>query len=106
MFDFEDLEPFTERVKLEGDEYDTGNRRKNKTDAAAGATIEIFRSLDSLDLQLKEVLKKTIGDSLLSGSLLGYPIVNSRVRVLDGRWSNIRTKNPLIIQQCAAQLVR
>jgi hypothetical protein len=98
VFDFEELAPFMERVKLEGDEYDTGNKWKNKTDAAAGATLEIFRSLDSLNLELKEVLKKTIEDSLLSGFLLGYPIVNSRIRVLDGRWSNIRTKNPLIVQ--------
>jgi len=29
-FSFEDLEPVVERVKLEGDEYDTGNRRQNK----------------------------------------------------------------------------
>ena len=50
LLDFEDLEPFMERVKLEGDEYDTGNRRKNKTDAAAGASLEIFRSLDSMEL--------------------------------------------------------
>ena len=49
-FDFEDLESFTERVKLEGDEYDTGNKRLNKKDAAAGATIEVYKSLDSLEL--------------------------------------------------------
>lgn len=59
--------------------------------------MEIYRSLDSLELQFKEMLKKSIEDSLLSGTLLGYPIVNARIRVLDGRWSNIRTKNPLVI---------
>ena len=50
LFDFEALEPFAERIKLEGDEYDTGNRRLNKKDAAAGATLEIYRSLDSIEL--------------------------------------------------------
>ena len=106
MFDFNDQKPFTERVKLEGDEYDTGKKSTNKKDSAAGATLEIYRSLHSLDVQFKEVLKKTIDDSLLSGTLLGYPIVNARVRVLDGRWSNLRTKSALVIQQCTTQLMR
>ena len=68
--------------------------------------MEIFKSLECLPMECREALKQAINDSLLSGSLLGYPIVNTRVRVLDGRWSNIRTKNPLIIQQCASQLMR
>lgn len=42
----------------------------------------------------------------MSGTLLGYPLVNVRVRILDGRWSNIRSKNPLIFQMCATQLVK
>ena len=54
-------------MKLEGDEYDTGSKRLNKKDAAAGATVEVYKSLDSLELQFKEVLKKSIEDSLLSG---------------------------------------
>ncbi len=41
-------------------------------------------------------MQAAIEDSLLSGSLLGYPIVNVRVKILDGRWSNIRSKNPVI----------
>lgn len=50
MFDFEDLEPFSERVKLEGDEYDTGKKHLNKKDVAANASLEVYRSLDSLEL--------------------------------------------------------
>ena len=42
----------------------------------------------------------------MSGSLLGYPIVNCRVKILDGRWSNIRSKSPLIFKQCTSQLMR
>ena len=43
---------------------------------------------------------------MMSGSLMGYPMVNTRIRVLDGRWSNIRSKNPLIFKQCVSQLIR
>lgn len=92
------LTPVSDRVKLDGDEYDTGNKRQNKTDSAAGASMEIFKSLDSLPLESIVLLKESIEDSLMSGSLLGYPIVNTRVRILDGRWSNIRSKNPLIFK--------
>ena len=91
------MTPFSERIKLDGDEYDTGKQHLNKKDLAAGASLEIFRSLDSMDVEHKAYLRKAIEDNLLSGSLLGYPIVNTRVRVVDGRWSNIRTKNPLVI---------
>ena len=52
------------------------------------------------------ILRQAIEDSLLCGQLLGYPMVSTRVRVLDGRWSNIRSKNPLIFQQGAVQLLR
>jgi hypothetical protein len=85
-----------ERVKLDGDEYDTGNRRQNKTDAAAGASQETFRSLDTLDVDSKMTIREAIETNLLSGSLLGYPMVNTRVTVVDGRWSNLRSKNPLV----------
>lgn len=85
-----------ERVKLEGDEYKTGNRRIDKTDAAAGASMEIFKSLECMSGENRQAMIQAIEDTLMSGQLLGYPIVNVRVRILDGRWSNIRSKNPLI----------
>ena len=47
-FDFEDLEPTTERIKLEGDEYEKSRARKNRDELTATATMEIYRSLDSL----------------------------------------------------------
>jgi len=89
-------------VKLEGDEYDTGNKRLNKSDNAAGASLEIFKSLDSLPLDCLLAIREAIDDGLMSGTLLGYPIVNCRVRIIDGRWSNIRSRNPLIFKQCTA----
>jgi elongation factor G len=52
------------------------------------------------------MMKEAIEDSLLCGSLLGFPMVNTRVRILDGRWSNLRSKNPLIFQQASVQLVK
>jgi elongation factor G len=51
-------------------------------------------------------MQVAIEDSLMSGSLLGYPLVNVRVKITDGRWSNIRSKNPLIFQMCATQLLK
>jgi translation elongation factor EF-G len=99
--EYNNLEPVQERIKLEGDEYES--KRRNK-DLAASASYEIYRSLDSLPLDCKLSMQAAIEDSLLSGSLLGYPLVNVRVKLLDGRWSNIRSKNPLIFQMCATQL--
>ncbi len=101
--DFEDLEPVQERIKLEGDEYES--KRRNK-DLATSSSYEIYRSLDSMPLESRLSMQNAIEDSLMSGSLLGYPIVNVRVKILDGRWSNIRSKSPLIFQMCANQLLK
>lgn len=68
--------------------------------------MEIFKSLDSLPIECVVAMREAIEDSLMSGSLIGYPIVNTRVRVIDGRWSNIRSRNPLIFKQAASQLMK
>ena len=52
-FDFEDLEPVTERVKLEGDEYQKSHKRRNRDELTASATMEMYRSLDSLPIEHK-----------------------------------------------------
>lgn len=96
VFDFEDLEPVTERVKLEGDEYEKSKKWKNKDEATNTATMEIYRSLDSLPIEHKLAMRESLDDALQCGTLLGYPMVNTRVRILDGRWSNIRSKNSLV----------
>ena len=57
IFDCDQLEPVLERVKLDGDEYGTGNRRLDKKDSAAGASMEIFRSLECLPMECREALK-------------------------------------------------
>ena len=101
-FDCDDLTPVTERVKLEGDEYKTGNKRKDKESSASGASMEIFKSLESLPLDCREAIFEAIQDNMMSGTLMGYPMVNTRIRVVDGRWSNIRSKNPLIFKQCVS----
>ena len=64
--------------------------------------MEIFKSLDSLPIECVMAIREAIEDSLMSGSLIGYPIVNTRVRIIDGRWSNIRSRNPLIFKQAAS----
>lgn len=53
IFDFEDLEPVVERIKLEGDEYEKSRKRRNKDELTATATMEIYRSLDSLPVEHK-----------------------------------------------------
>ena len=58
--------------------------------------MEIYRSLDSLPVEHKSIIQTALEDALESGQLLGYPMVSSRIRVLDGRWSNIRSRNALI----------
>ena len=37
IWDCDALEPFAERIKLEGDEYKTGNKRLDKNELSAGA---------------------------------------------------------------------
>jgi translation elongation factor EF-G len=68
--------------------------------------MEIFKSLDALQVECLYAIKEAIDDCFMSGTLLGYPIVNTRVRILDGRFSNIRSRNPLIFKQCASQLMK
>ena len=51
-------------------------------------------------------MREALNDALLCGTLLGYPMVNTRIRVLDGRHSNLRSKSPLIFQQAAASVAR
>ena len=101
-FDCDDLEPVTQRTKLEGDEYTTGKKWKDKEIAAAGASLEIYKSLESMPLICREAIREAVVDNMMSGTLLGYPMVNTRIRVLDGRWSNLRSKNPLIFKQCTS----
>lgn len=98
FFDFEDLEPVTDRVKLEGSEYEKSKKRRNKEELTATANVEVYRSLECLPIESKLAMREAISDALLSGQLLGYPMVNTRVRVLDGRWSNLRSRGPLVFQ--------
>ena len=60
VFDFEDLEPVSERIKLEGDEYEKSGKRRNKEELTASATMEIYRSLDSLPIESKLAMKEAI----------------------------------------------
>lgn len=93
----------SERIKLDGDEYEAKGKQRRDKDimSAASANYEIYRSLDSLPLESRASMKTALEDVLMSGPLLGYPLVNMKVRILDGRWSNIRSKNPVIFQMAA-----
>lgn len=91
---------------MEGDEYEALSKSKKHKDLATQASYEIYKSLDSLPLEIKLTMNAAIEDCLMSGSLLGYPMVNTRIKILDGRWSNIRSKNPLIFQMTVTQLLK
>ena len=86
----------SERIKLEGDEYQKSYARRNKEEQTTGAAMEVYRSLDSLPQGHLESIEEALNDAMESGSLLGYPIVSTKVRIVDGRWSNLRSKNVLI----------
>jgi elongation factor G len=66
--------------------------------------IEVFKPLDSLPLEMLLQIHQSIQDSLESGVLLGFPIVNARVVLTAGRWSNIRT-NLIACQLCTHKLI-
>lgn len=96
-------------MKLENDDnFIKGKMDKDKRkeiQAAASQGFEMFRSLESLSFDIFEELLQQIKDSLSSGSLLGYPVINAKVKIEDGRWSNIRSKNPIAFKTLASQLM-
>lgn len=87
FFDFEELEPFVETVKLD-----------NKDE-------EVFKSLNLLNPDHKRYLFECILESLNCGSLLGYQNVNIGVRILNGKYSNQRTSE-LAVKICTAEAMK
>jgi len=71
--EFEKASPFIESIKTEsGDE-------------------EVFKSLNFLTPDEKRVIFESVLENLNSGSLLGYPLVNVGVKIVNGKFSNMRT---------------
>lgn len=66
---------------------------------------EFKRSLESLPDEIKSGIHDTISDFLTCGPALGYPLVRVRVRVLDGRWSSLRS-NEVIFKQCVVECMK
>ena len=86
-FDFENQEPFIETVKQENKEE------------------EVFKSLNFLNSDHKRYLFECILESLNCGSLLGYQNVNIGVRIIGGKYSNLRT-NELAVKICTAEAMK
>jgi len=86
-FDFEEQEPFIETIKLENKEE------------------EVFKSLNFLNADHKRYLFECILDSLNCGSLMGYQNVNIGVRIISGKYSNLRT-NELSVKICTAEAMK
>jgi elongation factor G len=72
-FDFENEEPEIKTIKDESGED------------------EIFKTLNLLNPDEKKKLFESILESLNSGSLFGYPLINVGVKILSGKYSTTRT---------------
>lgn len=52
---------------------------------------ELLRSLDSAPLNLISAIEDAINVNLESGALLGYPVIHTKIKIKDGKWSNLRS---------------
>lgn len=85
--DYLKLEKRVERKKVEDDnELKKSLRRDQK-----GDEYEIFRSLDTAPVEFIGAIMETIHTTLESGPLLGYPVTKTKVKILDGKWSSLRS---------------
>ena len=95
-YDYLNLDKFIERTKIEEVENLKINRSNKSED------YEVLRSLDSLPPEFLEAIEISINDALDGGVLLGYPIINTIVRIEDGRWSSIRSDEQSF-RECASK---
>lgn len=70
---------------------------------------EFLRSLESAPKEYLDIIEETIKEALEGGVLLGYPIINTKIRIVDGRWSNIRSDEQSFKEatsKCMQELLR
>ena len=77
-------------MKLE-DDHDL----KRKVKGGADLQFEIFRSLDSLPEEIKVGIDEAIQNTLSSGPLMGFPLIDIRARVVGGLWSSLRSNESI-----------
>jgi len=86
-FSFEKMNSFTDNVK-----HDNGEE-------------EIFRSINQLPSQMKVQMLSSVLESLNSGSLLGYPMLNIGIDIKGGRFSEKRT-NDIAMKVCVHETIK
>ena len=64
-----------------------------ETEKTDNGDDEVFKSINFLNPDEKRILFESVLENLNSGSLLGYPLVNIGVRILNGKFSNMRTND-------------
>lgn len=55
----------------------------------AGVEFENRKSLESIPPEFLAAAIEGIQASLQCGKLMGYPVINVKVDILDGRWSDV-----------------
>jgi elongation factor G len=70
-----------------------------------GDEYEIVRSLDTAPREFIEAIIETIHTTLESGPLLGYPVVKAKIKILDGKWSSLRS-DELTFKEWAARCIK
>ncbi len=66
---------------------------------------DTFYSIKSLPFEILWTIEKTIEDSFSRGILLGYPLMNVRIKLTDAKYS-IRRSNPMIFQMATVNLIK
>lgn len=65
-----------------------------------GLEYETWKSLHTISPEHLNAILEGIQGSLISGILLGYPLINVKVEILDGWWSDVWSDEK-IFWECA-----
>ena len=88
------LEKKVERRKIDDDpDLKKSLKRNQKSEE-----YEVLKSLDSAPSDIMAGIEQSINQALESGNLLGYPVINTKISILDGKWSSIRS-DPQIFKE-------
>jgi len=109
-----EVEPLSAKAKLGTNEYAIDIEKLNKTEIVEinkydpkyegiQASVETFKSIDSLSEESQFMIQEAFSNSLLSGKILGYKMIGVKITLKGGRWSNLRTSD-LALKLCAAEL--
>ena len=99
--DFLKKEKRSTKMKIE----DNAELKKSLRRDQRSEEYEVVKSLDTAPREMIKVIEESIRTNFESGPLLGYPVIKNRIRILDGKWSSIRS-DELTFKECAAKCMR